>query len=936
MDFDAILSGGKNPLRHGSMSSYSNILESYSPNQSLSKAMAAKQVVLITGANTGLGLEVVRALYKSSTAYEILLGCRSLEKGESAVATVKQEISESSSTISTIQVDVASDSSIEAAIDKISSTTGKLDVLINNAGANFENEYRDGKLSLREAWNQSWDTNVAGTQVITSLAVPLMLKSSNPRLMFLTSGTASIAETESKATPVLARINSPPEAGWPKPKSVNPIDAYRSAKAGLNMMMRTWHQTLGNDGVKVWAISPGFLATGLNNIGTDALKKMGALEPSAGADFIREVIEGKRDQDVGKAIRANMIQPCLVITEKVVELEPRQSASFAETLFRSVEQDRIAMQRRPFRDGPESIDLMVHGVNQCEHSVRREVVFIVLFDRGQAVIDRVGIGTLLSMRSNPRRRYDRHIGSPLAEAPVRRDAVQRKHAIFTLRRYTFLTRGISRAETITNHLKIRILFNYFTYYLLGETPPTRGCRLVDPVMAIIESAGIPQPARGPYRPQEQALGQVPSVLPDVPVCAVFLLIFLAAGAGHMILLKRNQKRDKKFVINGMIFGFCFTRIMANIFRITWACYPRNVSLGIVATLFVYAGIVLLFIGNLFFAQRIVRSQHPHVGWSTPFSLALPALMVIIICTVLALIVGVIYSFFTLNHSVLHHVRNLQLYALTLFTIVTIIPVPTVLLSAAGRRLPGAGSVDKFGEGRMRTKIFIVVLSGLLLTLGAAYRAATSYLPPTPTQGTQPWYFSKASFFVFDFAIEAFIVVFWLLIRIDKRFYIPDGAKGPFSYGDGYTFAGERGNEKKALGNRDSMRDLVGSSSTTNVHRTPSSRWSYADSRRSQNVRDSWVSWGGLSTVDITDTLAEDGGRRSPYAGYTGQAQDQRQEEQELMQMSAADIGVDGAEAEMGWDRKSGKWALRPLSTAASQQQLLTRPAASYTSLRGAS
>nr|POE72491.1 short-chain dehydrogenase/reductase trope [Quercus suber] len=271
--------------------------------------MAAKQVVFITGANTGLGLEVVRSLYKSAIAYDILLGCRSIEKGETAIATVKREISDSSSTIRAIQVDVASDSSIERAIAHISSGTGKLDVLINNAGANFENEHRDGKLTLREAWNHSWDTNVAGTQVITTLAVPLLLKSSNPRLMFLTSGTSSIAETESKANPALARINAAPEAGWPKPPSINPIDAYRSAKAGLNMMMRTWYQTLGNDGVKVWAISPGFLATGLNNVGTDALKKMGALDPSAGGNFIRDVVEGQRDHDVGKVIRADMIQP---------------------------------------------------------------------------------------------------------------------------------------------------------------------------------------------------------------------------------------------------------------------------------------------------------------------------------------------------------------------------------------------------------------------------------------------------------------------------------------------------------------------------------------------------------------------------------------------------------------------------------------------------
>jgi hypothetical protein len=36
---------------------------------------------------------------------------------------------------------------------------------------------------------------------------------------------------------------------------------------------------------------------------------MGALDPSLGGEFIRDVVQGKRDQDVGKAIRRDMIQP---------------------------------------------------------------------------------------------------------------------------------------------------------------------------------------------------------------------------------------------------------------------------------------------------------------------------------------------------------------------------------------------------------------------------------------------------------------------------------------------------------------------------------------------------------------------------------------------------------------------------------------------------
>lgn len=60
---------------------------------------------------------------------------------------------------------------------------------------------------------------------------------------------------------------------------------------------------LKGDGVKVWAISPGFLATGLAGIGEEKLRKMGALEPRVGGEFVRDVVEGKRDGDVGKVVR---------------------------------------------------------------------------------------------------------------------------------------------------------------------------------------------------------------------------------------------------------------------------------------------------------------------------------------------------------------------------------------------------------------------------------------------------------------------------------------------------------------------------------------------------------------------------------------------------------------------------------------------------------
>ncbi|KAK5683942.1 hypothetical protein LTS10_003805 [Elasticomyces elasticus] len=426
----------------------------------------------------------------------------------------------------------------------------------------------------------------------------------------------------------------------------------------------------------------------------------------------------------------------------------------------------------------------------------------------------------------------------------------------------------------------------------------------------------------PYPPQEQALGGIPSKLPDAPICAVFLFLFILAGAGHMFLLKYNARKGRKFIICGMLFGFCFTRIFANTCRIAWSFYPRNVRIGIAATVAVYAGIILLFLANLFFTQRIIRAQHPHFGWTKPFSIAFPALFVLIVATILSLIVGVIYSFFTLNETTQVAVHYIQVYGETLYAICAFLPIPMILASIIARRHPNIRNtrVDKFGSGSMRTKVIIVLVSAIALSVGAAWRCATTYLPFTYTGQAAPWYLSKTCFYIFNFTIEWCVVAFWFIMRIDKRFYIPNGAKGPFSYGGGFTFAGEPGNEKIALGNRDSMRGLVGSQASGF-----NSRVSWGGSRHSM-ARDSRVSWGGISREDVSAGWAEDGIHQVPYAPYASPHETNSAETFEQFGGTAADVGISGTEAEMGWDPKSGRWALRPIASAMSLQ----RPASTYT------
>lgn len=99
--------------------------------------MAPNPIILITGANTGLGFQTVRSLCQSSKAYIILLGGRNLEKANAAVKEVQEEFPQTSNTIVPVQVDIEDDDSIAKAFTLVSNQYGRLDVLINNAGKSY-------------------------------------------------------------------------------------------------------------------------------------------------------------------------------------------------------------------------------------------------------------------------------------------------------------------------------------------------------------------------------------------------------------------------------------------------------------------------------------------------------------------------------------------------------------------------------------------------------------------------------------------------------------------------------------------------------------------------------------------------------------------------------------------------------------------------------
>ncbi|CAK4030369.1 Hypothetical predicted protein [Lecanosticta acicola] len=455
----------------------------------------------------------------------------------------------------------------------------------------------------------------------------------------------------------------------------------------------------------------------------------------------------------------------------------------------------------------------------------------------------------------------------------------------------------------------------------------------------------------PYAPKYQGLGETPSILPDVPVNAVFLALFASAAVAHMTLFQINMhKRGKKFVFNAAIFGFCVTRIVATTLRIAWAHHPHNIALGMAAQIFVYAGVIVLFIANLFFAQRIVRAQHPRFGWTKPFSILVPLLLGIIVGTIFALIAAVIAQFYVNTTYAQQWTRDVQIYGATFYGFAAFLPIPIILISTIVKYAPAHRDcpVDNFGSGAMKWKILLVLFTSTLLSFGAWWRAGTELLPPTHIQDPKPWYFSKAAFYAVDFGIEIFVTLFYFFIRIDILFIIPNGAHGPFSYGNGFVFAGESGEEKGyGRGRGDSTRNLTGAPSfRASTITLPPPRSSRAGS------------WGSLegymtpSTIKSTQRGHVSWGGGTMSSEYNNSAVDLGMEMSTLplevwdFHFHQENAGLDlqhpplvaGAEHELGYNMHTGKWEQRSIMRNSSDRnfELQFNPAGKSTKSRRAS
>ena len=90
----------------------------------------AGKIVIVTGANSGIGYEMVRALSRKGAT--VILACRNKEKGEAAIQQIGQECSVAQAKL--IQLDLSSLASVRGFAEEFIHHYNRLDILINNAG----------------------------------------------------------------------------------------------------------------------------------------------------------------------------------------------------------------------------------------------------------------------------------------------------------------------------------------------------------------------------------------------------------------------------------------------------------------------------------------------------------------------------------------------------------------------------------------------------------------------------------------------------------------------------------------------------------------------------------------------------------------------------------------------------------------------------------
>ena len=183
------------------------------------------KVVAITGGSRGLGAELARRFAEEGADISICA------RNEELLKQVAVDVESKGQKALWVKADVTKKAEVNDFTHKTLDRFGKVDILINNAGALAFASFMN---TTDEIWNQMMDANLNSARLVTQAVLPSMLSQGSGKVIFISSNTAKRA-------------------------FINDM-AYACAKAGLLQMAKTLAQELGTKGIDVFCLCPGLIS----------------------------------------------------------------------------------------------------------------------------------------------------------------------------------------------------------------------------------------------------------------------------------------------------------------------------------------------------------------------------------------------------------------------------------------------------------------------------------------------------------------------------------------------------------------------------------------------------------------------------------------------------------------------------------------------------
>ena len=208
-------------------------------------------VAVVTGSSSGIGLAASLALAKNG--YVTYATMRNLAKQDSIQSVAEKE----HLSIRTVQLDVTDENSVKNAIQSILSESGRIDLLVNNAGYGMTGAFED--IGMDEI-KSLYETNVFGVIRVTQAVLPIMRKQGSGRIINISSGAGRI--------------------GYPGGS------AYVSSKFALEGLSESMAFEVEQFGIKTVLVEPGFIRT----------------------NFAENIVTAKKAQDPNSPYSQTMLQ----------------------------------------------------------------------------------------------------------------------------------------------------------------------------------------------------------------------------------------------------------------------------------------------------------------------------------------------------------------------------------------------------------------------------------------------------------------------------------------------------------------------------------------------------------------------------------------------------------------------------------------------------